>query len=69
MVMTTVYEVKGMTCEHCVRAVRGEVAKLDGVEGVAVDLATGRVSVSSTMALAADRVAAALDEAGYELVA
>jgi copper chaperone CopZ len=66
---TTVYEVQGMTCEHCVRAVSGEVAKLDAVEGVEIDLASGLGTVTRTVPIGADQVAAAVDEAGYELVA
>ncbi|MFF2412034.1 heavy-metal-associated domain-containing protein [Streptomyces sp. NPDC058092] len=62
-----VYEVKGMTCEHWVQAVSSEVAALAGVEAVQVDLATGRVTVTSEQSLDLGAVAAAVDEAGYEL--
>ncbi|MGW2872580.1 heavy-metal-associated domain-containing protein [Kitasatospora sp. NPDC001225] len=65
---TSVFQVKGMTCGHCVSSVTAELKKLDGVEEVAVDLATGRVTVGSTLPLADSDVAAAVDEAGYELV-
>ncbi|MFD4660463.1 heavy-metal-associated domain-containing protein [Kitasatospora sp. NPDC058444] len=65
---TSVFQVKGMTCGHCVTSVTAELKKLDGVEDVAVDLATGRVTVGSTRALADSEVAAAVDEAGYDLV-
>jgi copper chaperone len=61
------YSVTGMTCEHCVRAVRGEIATLSGVSDVAVDLDAGgpsTVRVTSDAPLAEDQVAAALDEAG-----
>ena len=37
--------VEGMTCDHCVRAVRQAVAALPGVDSVAVDLASGHVRV------------------------
>lgn len=66
--METVYSVKGMTCGHCVSAVSTEIGKLDGVAGVEVDLATGAVTVSSTTPLETAQVAAAVEEAGYELV-
>jgi copper chaperone len=66
--MTTTYSVAGMTCGHCVRAVTSELSQLDGVEAVAVDLATGAVTVTSTGALADADVRAAVDEAGYEVV-
>lgn len=61
------YTVIGMTCDHCVQAVSTEIAKLPGVSGVDVDLASGRVRVQSADQLDDAVVAAAVDEAGYEL--
>jgi copper chaperone len=64
---TATYQVTGMTCEHCVRAVTEELENLDGVRDVRVDLHPGgesAVTVSSDAPLAAEAVAAALDEAG-----
>jgi copper chaperone CopZ len=61
------YQVTGMTCEHCVRAVSGELKQLSGVRDVTVELVPGGVSVvtvSSETPLAGQAVAAALDEAG-----
>ena len=49
--MTTTYTVSGMTCAHCVRAVTEEVAKIEGVTDVGVDLASGRVTVESARAI------------------
>jgi len=66
--METVYSVKGMTCGHCVSSVSSEIGKLDGVNGVGVDLPTGAVTVTSSAALEQAAVAAAVEEAGYELV-
>ncbi|MEV7023339.1 cation transporter [Kitasatospora sp. NPDC093558] len=63
-----VFQVQGMTCGHCVSAVTAELKKIDGVTEVAVDLATGRVTVDATAPLGDEAVAAAIDEAGYELV-
>lgn len=65
--ITSTYAVVGMTCEHCVNAVREELGALDGVGEVSVDLNTAgpsTVTVTSTAALADSDVAAALDEAG-----
>jgi copper chaperone len=64
---TTTYTVHGMTCEHCVRAVTEEVGKLPGVTHVSVDLASGLLTVASDQPLDATSVAAAVDEAGYEV--
>jgi copper chaperone CopZ len=69
MPVTTRYEVTGMTCDHCVAAVTGELAQLPGVQEVSVDLPTGEVLVSSDQPLPIDQVRAAVDEAGYALAA
>jgi copper chaperone len=64
----TSYTVKGMTCTHCVASVTEEVSEIAGVRTVDVDLATGRVTIASDEPVPAERVAAAVTEAGYELV-
>ncbi|WIX83131.1 heavy-metal-associated domain-containing protein [Amycolatopsis carbonis] len=63
------YTVEGMTCAHCVGAVREEVGELAGVREVDVDLASGAVKVVSEQPLTVDAVSAAVTEAGYRLVA
>ena len=64
---TSTYTVEGMTCSHCVWAVRQEVGALPGVSEVDVDLATGRVTVFSDRELTHEEISAAVDEAGYQL--
>jgi copper chaperone len=66
---TTVATVSGMTCGHCVAAVREEVSGIDGVSDVDVVLETGSVTITSDAPLAEDAVRTAVEEAGYELVA
>ncbi|MFG1953081.1 heavy-metal-associated domain-containing protein [Micromonospora sp. NPDC048830] len=66
--VTTTYQVQGMTCGHCVNAVSAEVGALEGVSEVQVDLASGQVTVTSERPLDTDAVRAAVDEAGYDLV-
>jgi copper chaperone len=64
------YGVAGMTCEHCVAAVRAEIGALAPVTGVKVDLVPGgtsRITITSTTALPDDQVRVAVDEAGYAL--
>jgi copper ion binding protein len=65
----TTYTVSGMTCGHCVSSVTAEVGKLAGVSDIKVDLATGAVTVTSDGPLDESAVAAAVDEAGYQLIA
>jgi copper chaperone CopZ len=67
MSSTTTYQVRGMTCDHCVRAVTDEVYALPGVLGVDIDLASGAVTVTSQAPLSTEVVRGAVDEAGYEL--
>ncbi|WP_194815864.1 heavy-metal-associated domain-containing protein [Nocardia sp. XZ_19_385] len=64
---TTTYTVKGMTCGHCVSSVKSEIGKIDGVTSVDVDLASGAVRVDSSAPVADSEIAAAVDEAGYEV--
>lgn len=73
MPITTSYLVEGMTCAHCVAAVRAELSALDRDAEVDVDLKAGGTStvrVTSADRLPRDQVEAALEEAGdYRLVA
>ena len=61
------YTVTGMTCSHCVASVSEEVSQVDGVTRVDVDLASGELKVSGE-GFSDDAVAAAVEEAGYEVV-
>jgi copper chaperone len=66
-VATNTYTVTGMTCEHCVGAVRAEVSRIPGVTDVRVDLSSGQVVVDSEAPIDLEAVRASVDEAGYEL--
>ena len=66
--MLTTYKVAGMTCGHCVSAVTMELSLLPSVTAVDVDLEAGLVAGTSDAQLDEALVAAAIDEAGYELV-
>ena len=61
---TQTYVVDGMTCQHCVSSVTGEVTKVPGVRDVVVDLGAKTVTVSGEPVDDA-AVRAAIDEAGY----
>jgi copper chaperone CopZ len=66
-VTTTTYQVTGMTCDHCVRAVTTELIMLPGVRSVDIDLGEGAVTVTSDDPLDLEEVREAIDEAGYAL--
>ena len=63
------YSVTGMTCDHCVQAVKSEVGKVAGVTSVSVDLGAGRVTLASEEPVDPAAVRAAVEEAGFELTA
>ena len=63
------FKVEGMTCGHCVSAVTAEVSKLSGVTNVVVDLGVGAVTVESDQPVDPLAFAAAIDEAGFAVVA
>jgi copper ion binding protein len=64
----TTFQVTGMTCDHCQRAVTEEISRIPGVRGVAVDLATGSVTVTATQPVDRADIAHAVDEAGYAVI-
>ncbi|MGV6475329.1 heavy-metal-associated domain-containing protein [Azotobacter vinelandii] len=59
------FQVKGMSCGHCVRAVTRAVQALDAAAEVQVDLPSGEVKVLSR--LPAEQVMEAIREEGYEV--
>ncbi len=72
MSRTTVIDVDGMTCMHCVKAVTSEVSAVDGVLDVSVVLRQDEpsaVTVVSNEVLEEVALRAAVDEAGYSVVA
>ena len=68
MSTTATYTVRGMTCGHCVAAVKEEVSGIAGVSDVDVVLESGAMTVTSESPLDTATVKAAVEEAGYELV-
>ncbi len=65
---TTTFQVQGMTCGHCERAITQEIGRVAGVRSVVADLPTGAVTVSVDTAVDRADIAAAVGEAGYALV-
>lgn len=58
------FQVKGMSCGHCVRAITQAVQALDAAADVQVDLGQGEVRVASR--LDDSVILAAIREEGYE---
>ena len=64
---TSTVTVTGMTCGHCASSVREQISTLDGVTNVAVDVASGQVTIDSSAPLERDAIRSAGQEAGYQL--
>ncbi len=60
------FNVKGMTCAHCQRAVTQAIQSRDGAAQVDVDLDAGVVRVDSRLDEAT--ISAAIKEEGYEVL-
>jgi copper chaperone len=67
LAMNQSFDVKGMTCGHCQRAVTQAIKSLDPAAEVKVDLASGKVEVQTTQPREA--VAGAIAEEGYTVAA
>lgn len=66
---TTVMNVEGMTCNHCVMAVSGALKKISGVQAVSVSLEDGRVSIEhSVHDDAVTQFKQAIEDQGYDVV-
>lgn len=63
--MTRTYSVPGISCGHCKSAIEGEVGKLDDVSSVTVDIGAKTVTVEGDAS--DEAIAAAIDDAGYEV--
>ena len=64
-----VFIVNGMSCEHCVKAVKNALEPLPGVSSVAVDLSAKTVTVEHEPAqITEDRIKFEIEDQGYDVV-
>ena len=63
---TVVFQVAGMTCQHCAGAVTDALAGVDGVRHASVDLGAGTATVDVRDDSAVHAARAAVVAAGYE---
>lgn len=69
MAVTSILNVKGMTCSHCVRAIETTLEKQDGIEEVTVDLKGNKVTVSfNETIITLVKIKEEIEEAGYDVV-
>ena len=61
--------VKGMSCDHCKKAVTGALTALDGVSSVAVNLGNGHVDVDYDAGkVEFKQMKEAVEDQGYDVV-
>jgi len=66
---TVTLNVQGMSCEHCVRAIKNAVNAIDGVSNVDVSLATNTATVTyNPKSAGLLQIREAIEEEGYEVV-
>lgn len=65
--MNQTFNVQGMTCGHCERAVTQAVQSVDAQAQVTIDRAAGKVEVETTQPREA--IARAIADEGYEVTA
>lgn len=67
--VTTMFDVEGMSCTHCVNSIKNAVSTLKGVENVEVDLKTKKVTVGYTAGLVTiESLKETIEDQGYEVV-
>lgn len=66
--MNHVFEIKGMSCQNCVRHATEALQSLPGVGEVLVTLEPARGDVRHDGSLSFEAIAAALDDEGYEAI-
>ncbi len=59
--------IKGMSCQHCVKAVKKALEEIEGISNVTVDLSSGEAAFEETRPVDADLIREKIEKAGYEL--
>lgn len=62
------YTVSGMSCGSCAGKVKAGLGELDGIDGVDIELATGRVTVTGTGSIDDALIQGTVENLGYKIV-
>ncbi len=60
-------KIKGMSCQHCVKAVKKALEEIEGVSGVTVDLEKGEAAFNEKTPVDRQTLSDKIKKAGYEL--
>jgi copper chaperone len=62
------FNVQGMSCGHCVKAVEGSVGSLKGISAVKVDLKGAKVDVEfNNQEVSLDQIKETIEDQGYDV--
>lgn len=64
----SILKVDGMSCEHCVKAIKNAVGALPGVSNVDVNLKAKTVTVEHEKVLTLNEIQFELEEQGYDII-
>jgi len=59
--------IKGMSCSHCVSAVKKALEEIEGVRNVSVDLETGSAAFDEDRPVPLELLRKKIEKAGYEI--
>ncbi|MCX2727906.1 heavy-metal-associated domain-containing protein [Thermomicrobium sp. 4228-Ro] len=65
--VTRVYRVPDVSCQHCIRAITEELRKIEGIQDIEVDLTSKTVRVVSEETVPDERIRSGIEEAGYTI--
>jgi copper chaperone len=60
-------KIKGMSCQHCVKAVTKALSEIAGIEDVTVDLMKGEASFKEAQPIDQELLRERIKKAGFEL--
>jgi copper chaperone len=60
-------KIKGMSCQHCVRAVKKTLEEIEGISDVTIDLAKGEAAFEEKLPVDEAALKEKIQKAGYEL--
>jgi copper chaperone len=60
-------KIKGMSCQHCVKAVTKALGEIDGIEAVQVNLDRGEATFEEVKPVALELLQEGIKKAGFEL--
>jgi copper chaperone CopZ len=65
--MTTQLKIEGMSCGHCVAAVKSALEGVEGVDLATVNLVTGSATVTHADSANVSEMTTAVEEEGYQV--